>query len=196
MRRSTTIRLRRHGKQGRFGFARWTLLAWIGLLFVVLVIVFVSLFMGRHWVSGTDSDNPSATTSAPSHTTPQTRPASTAKQEKDSAGSAVKDATVDATATPDVAVLRAARLAANRQALRSPVKRRDKPVGSPSQATTPPPDTVPAASGLATAVVEVDGESYELFTNQVGYFDRVRVEPQQKIPVVVNYPEATGSEYF
>jgi hypothetical protein len=42
--------------------------------------------------------------------------------------------------------------------------------------------------------VEVDGESYELFTNQVGYFDRVRVEPQQKIPVVVNLPEATEGE--
>ena len=52
-----------------------------------------------------------------------------------------------------------------------------------------------AAEGAPTAVVEVNGESYELSVNQIGYFQRVYALPEQKIPVVVNCPDGFAGEY-
>ena len=88
--------------------------------------------------------------------------------------------------------------AANTRLRRIPTKAHNKPPVSSTRTVAAAVGTasVPTAiGGGATAVVELDGESYELSLNQVGYFQRVYVQPEQKIPVVVNCPDGFVGEY-
>lgn len=192
----TQILLRKRGKSGRVGLARRKLLAWIGLLSILLLVVFVSLFMGKHRAPRPDSHHPSAATSDPSHRPPPARIANAPMQERDAGGSAIKKALASGKAASPISVSPVSVQAANAHLRRLPVQRRGNPVRPPTQTAAPTTGPgVSAPGGAPTAVVELDGESYELSVNQVGYFERVRVQPEQKIPVVVNCPDGFAGQY-
>ena len=47
---------------------------------------------------------------------------------------------------------------------------------------------------MVAAMVNASGRKYSLTPNQVGNFDRVRVQPQEKIPVTISYPGGVAGE--